>query len=310
MRTAKRLQAQVERIPLTLRVWSIGAAGTAYLLSGMAFPRYGDSPTVQWALLACWFVSLVAFILLANEVTNRFSPRARRRLFTLRTIGSISGYLGLTACAVLVLFVDRAAAMALFALVAFGNYFIAGGNGSHPIPLKHLHARITTRVAFRVIAIAAASIALILFCTSTRTAPDQQNANFTFVTGIFLTAGGASLKVHSRARKLCTQISHQADSLVLTLDTLASGTADQRESRVSSARAEWMQLNHTLGNRIETGLPLHSTSLLPIPNRHRLQGLVNMALADALLGADSVAQARAELRELADACAPRIDTTL
>jgi hypothetical protein len=300
----------VERIPLPLRMWSIGASGTLYLVSGMAFPRYGDAPHAQWALLTCWFLSLVAFILLANGVTNRFSSRARRRLFTLRTIGSFSGYLGLTACAVLVLFVDRAAAMALFALVAFGNYFIAGGNGSQFIPLKRLRTRITTRVAFRIIAIVAASLALILFCTTTRTAPDQQNANFTFVMGILLTAGGASLKVHSRARKLCTQINHQAQSLMLTLDTLASATADQKESRVGSARAEWMQLHQTLSNRIETGLPLHSTSLLPAPNRHRLQGLVNMALADALLGADSTARARSALRELADACAPRIDTTL
>ncbi|NEW72558.1 hypothetical protein [Streptomyces rhizosphaericus] len=310
MDTVKRLQTRVERIPIRLRIWSIGATGTIYLLCGLAIARLEVPPAWKWGLFVGWFASLAIFVVLANEVTTRLTPHTRSRLFTLRNITSVAGYLGLTAFALWALTVDRASGMILFVLVAFANYFIAGGGSEQLIPLKQLHARITQRVAFRIIAIAAATLALALFLITTRTASDQQNTNFNFVMGMFLTAGGASLKVHSRARKLCTQINGQARSLILALDSLTSTTADQANSQANSARREWLKLSQMLDGRIETGLPLHSTALLPAPNRHRLQALVNMALVDTPRGTLFFSQARAELCELAAACAPRNDTTL
>lgn len=306
----KRLQSRVERIPIRQRIWSIGGTGTIYLLCGLAIARLGMSPAWAWGLFVGWFTSLATFVVLVNEVTTRLTPRTRSRLFTLRNVTSVAGYLGLTAFAVWALTFDRTAGMVLFVLVAFANYFIAGGGTEQLIRLSQLHARITQRVAFRIIAIAAATLALALFLTTTRTAPDQQNTNFNFVMGIFLTAGATSLKVHSRARKLCTQINGQTRTLVLALDSLTSTTADQANSHADNARREWLKLSQMLDGRIETGLPLHSTALLPAPNRHRLQALVNMALVDTPQGTLFVSQARAELCELAAACAPRNDTTL
>lgn len=200
--------------------------------------------------------------------------------------------------------------MALFTLVAYTNYFLSGGSGEQLIPLRQLRTRITRRVAFRAIAIASGTIALVSLLATIRPETDQQNANFSFAMGSFLTAGAAALKVHSRSRKLCTQINGQARTVILALDSLSSVTADQLASRIDSARSEWHKLKQILDNRIETGLPLHSTALLPTSNRRRLEGMVNMALADAPQGTLFLSQARSELHELAAACAPRIDTTL
>ncbi|MFJ4816636.1 hypothetical protein [Streptomyces sp. NPDC088801] len=257
-----------------------------------------------------WLAFLVVFAVLGTGVTAHLAPDIRRRLFTLRNAASAALYLGLTVVAGGVLAVDRTGGMFLLALVAITNYFLTGRGNEELIPLARLHFRITKRVAFRITAIVSAAMALILFLSLIRPEPDQQNANFSFAMGASFAAGAASLKVHSRARKLCTQINAQARSLIQALDSLAAATADQVSSDMNDARHEWHQLSQLLENRIETGLPLHGTALLPASNRRRLEGMVNMALVDTPRGTLFVSQARAELQLLAQVCAQRIDTTL
>ncbi|MFG2785907.1 hypothetical protein ACGFY7_49855 [Streptomyces prunicolor] len=262
------------------------------------------------SIFTFWSASLVGFVSLGNDVTAQLSANTRQRLFMLRNVTSVAGYLGLAALAVWALTVSRLAGMALFTLVAFANYFISGAGGEQLIPLAKLRTRITRRVAFRVIAIISGTVALVSLLVTIRSESDQQNANFSFAMGTFLAAGAASLKVHSRSRKLCTQINGQTRSLILALDSLSYGAVDELTSRIDSTRREWHKLKQMLENRIETGLPLHSSALLPAPNRLRLEGLVNMALADTPQGTLFALQARSELGDLADACGPRIDTTL
>lgn len=310
MNMAKRLQARVDDIPLKQRLWLFGAAGTVYLLCGMAFAVPRVPPAWRVSVFSGWFVSLPAFVVLGNGVTKRFSANTRQNFSTLRNAISVAGYLGLVISAVWALTVSRVAGMTLFTLVAFANYFVSGADSEQLIPLTKLRTRVTRRVAFRVIAIIAGTIALVSLLPIIRPEPDQQNANFSFAMGAFLAAGAACLKVHSRSRKLCTQVNGQACSLVLALDSLAQGAPGELTSRIASTRREWHQLKQMLENRIETGLPLHSSALLPAPNRQRLEGMVNMALADTPQGTLFVSQARTELHDLADACAPRIDTTL
>ncbi|MFG2464874.1 hypothetical protein ACGFXB_05290 [Streptomyces canus] len=243
-----------------------------------------------------WLAFLVVFAVLGTGVTAHLAPDTRRRLFTLGNAVSAALYLGLTVVAGGVLAVDRTGGMFLLALVAITNYFLTGRGNEELIPLTRLHFRITKRVAFRIIAIVSATMALVLFLSLSRPEPDQQNANFSFAMGAFLAAGAASLKVHSRARKLCTQINAQARSLIQALDSLAAARADQVSSHMNSARHEWHHLSQLLENRIETGLPLHGTALLPASNRRRLEGMVNMALVDTPQGTVFVSQARAELQ--------------
>ncbi|MFJ3697375.1 hypothetical protein ACIPW9_25150 [Streptomyces sp. NPDC090052] len=217
----------------------------------------------------------------------------------------------LVALAGCMLMVDRTAGMMLLILVAIANYFFAGDGGyQEPIRLAQLPTRIIGRVAFRIIAIVAGTVALSLFLAMARSDPGQQNANFNFTMGTYFAAGAACLKVHSRARKLCTQINGQARSLIRALDSLASAASAEATTCMEKAREEWQKLEQVLQNRIETGLPLHGTALLPVSNRQRLQGMVNMAIVDTPQGNQFVSQARAELQLLAQACNSRIDTTL
>jgi hypothetical protein len=310
MTMVARLHAQAERIPPRRRLWSAGAAGTAYFLCGMAAAVLTTPPVWRLIFFVGWLAFLVVFAVLGTGLTAHLATDTRRRLFTLRNAVSAALYLGLTVVAGGVLAVDRTGGMVLLALVAITNYFLTGRGNEELIPLTRLHSRITKRVAFRIIAIVSATMALVLFLSLSRPEPDQQNANFSFAMGAFLAAGAASLKVHSRARKLCTQINAQARSLIQALDSLAAATADQVSSHMNSARHEWHQLSQLLENRIETGLPLHGTALLPASNRRRLEGMVNMALVDTPQGTLFVSQARAELQLLAQVCAQRIDTTL
>lgn len=312
MKMTERLQTRVEGIPVRRRLWSAGTAGAIYFACGLAIAVPGVQPDWKWSLSVGMLISLITLVTLGNELTARLAPNTKRRLFTLSNFTSTAGYLGLAALSVWVLTMDRGAGITLLALVAFANYFMSGGRASNeqPISLTQLRTRITRRVAFRIIAITAATLALVLSFTLARPNPDQQNTNFTFAIGTCITAGGACLKVHSRARKLCTQINAQAQSLILALDSFTASTTDQVDAHADNVRREWLQLSQMLRNRIETGLPLHSTAMLPISNRHRLQGLINLALADTPRGTLFASQARAELHAVAAACATRIDTTL
>ncbi|WP_407286447.1 hypothetical protein [Streptomyces sp. BP-8] len=310
MTTFDRLQAQLGRIPPKRRLWAAGIAGITYFLSGMAIkiamPLLWKSSIIIGSLL-----SLAAFVILGTGVSAYLEPNTKNRLATLRKVTFTVSYLMLAALAGWILTVDRTAGVMLLTLVAMANYFFTGdGRYTDPIRLTQLRTRITQRVAFRIIAIVAGTMALNLVLPMVRSESSQQNANFSFTMGTYLAAGAACLKVHSRARKICTQINSQARTLILALDNLTSATTAEVNSRKDTARHEWQKLDQLLENRIETGLPLHGTVVLPISNRQRLHGMVNMAIVDTPQGQQFVAQARAELQLLAQACASRIDTTL
>lgn len=310
MMMVTRLHARAESMPPRRRLWSASVVGTAYFLCGMVAAAITTPPMWKAIFAIGWLVLLVVFGILSAGLTASLAPEHRRRLLTLRNAASAAAYLGLTLLAGVVLTFDRAGGMLLLFLVAVANYFFTRTATEEPISMDRLHRRITRRVAFRIIAIASAAIALSLLVTLARNDPAQQNSNFTVITGTFFAAGGAALKVHSHARKLSTQIDEQAGKLIHGLDSLRSAAPAHVASCAEDARLEWRRLNSLLKNRIETGLPLHGTPILPIENRRRLEGMVNMALADTPQGALFYTQARGELYQLAQACVPRVDSTL
>ncbi|MER6447319.1 hypothetical protein [Streptomyces venezuelae] len=307
---AARLHAQVQRIPSRLRLWSVGMSGTAYFACGMAVAVFQSPLELRVGLFAGWLLFLVAFVVLGHEATSQLPQETRDRWIALRNAASAVLYLALAVSAGGLLCFDRAGGMVLPAVVALANYFLSGGGDGELIPLAKLRTRISLKVNFRIIAVVSAALTLVLFLSHLRPGADQQNANFTFAAGVYVAAAGAAQKVHSRSRKLCTQINTQARSLIRALDGLAEATPGQEAVHVDKARHEWHQLRQLLHNRIETGLPLHGTPLLPASNRRHLEGKVNMALADTPRGLLFLSQARADLELLAAACAPRIDTAV
>ncbi|GAA3162448.1 MULTISPECIES: hypothetical protein [Streptomyces] len=187
--------------------------------------------------------------------------------------------------------------------------FHLGGGVSEPtsFAFERLRGRLTWAAGLQVAAMVCGTLGAVCLVRGLpvpeRYATPVFAACLTVMLGV---VGTTSVKVFVRGRKLATELDERAQKLVRCMERLSRCPVTERGQRRNAAEDAWDSLNRTLRNKVETGVHLYGTFVIPTETREKLKSLVEQAITNP--GAAAHQEAVALLGKLCEACSAKIDT--